>query len=56
MDTFVLRIQLGNHAMETAENVAEALRHVADQIEATGELAGRVRDANGNTVGSYEVQ
>lgn len=58
--TFVLRIELGNDAMKTGEDVAEALRGVAENISVPSDLEdgdyGDVRDFNGNRVGSYEVQ
>jgi hypothetical protein len=53
MDQFTLRIELGNAAMQLAGDVAEALRRVADDVEA-GETSGVVMDANGNTVGGWE--
>lgn len=57
-DTFVLRIQLGNNGMQTAEDVAGALRATADHL-ATKWVAGAygyVHDTNGNNVGEWEVQ
>jgi hypothetical protein len=59
MSTFTLTIALGNDAMQTAEDVASALRATADYIEGTGGWghidAGSVRDLNGNPVGEWEV-
>ena len=55
MATFTLTIQLGNAAMETSDDVAEALRRVADKMERNG-FDGRIVDLNGNTVGKYEAE
>jgi hypothetical protein len=56
---FMLKIELGNDAMQSAEDVAEGLRTVADYLESTGGWdhndAGHVRDANGNTVGGWVI-
>ena len=45
---------MGNEAMQTAEEVAAALRKVADRIE-NGARSGLVMDENGNSVGSWSV-
>jgi hypothetical protein len=52
-DRFALEIKLGNAAMQSGPDVADALRKVADRIENGLEARGRIRDANGNTVGEY---
>ena len=56
---FELRILLENDAMQTADDVAAALRRVADYLSETGGFehvaAGSVRDLNGNTVGEWEA-
>ena len=57
---FSLSISLGNEAMQTPEDVSLALSKVVgllDQSHVTFEdnARGYVRDANGNTVGSWEV-
>jgi hypothetical protein len=60
---FKLRIALGNDAMQTAEDVAGALRGLADHVAEIGGYvdfggyrdAGSVRDENGNTVGMWEL-
>lgn len=52
---FTLTIQLGNDAMRSGPDVAAALRAVADRIEHELEARGPIRDANGNTVGEYQV-
>ena len=60
---FTLTINLGNEAMCTVEDVAEALeqtainatRHVASDRTFTAGDSGLIRDANGNTVGAWRV-
>lgn len=52
-DRFDLHIELGNEAMQSGPDVADALRTVADKIEHDLEAQGAIRDANGNTVGAY---
>lgn len=60
---FTLTIELGNEAMQTGYDVADALREIADRIYPRGltehrnavSLVGLVRDINGNTVGSWQV-
>jgi hypothetical protein len=56
---FMLKIALGSDAMQTAEDVADGLRKVADYLEGTGGWdhndAGHVRDVNGNTVGGWVI-
>lgn len=54
--TFTLTIDLGNDAMRTAADVADALEAVAARVRADGlqAHAQSIRDANGNRVGSWE--
>lgn len=52
-DTFTLRIELGNDAMQFGPDVAAALRKAADRIENGLEARGYVHDANGNVVGQF---
>lgn len=52
-DTFTLNIDLGNDAMQTAEDIDEALRSIAAKV-LRGKLSGSIVDANGNTVGRWE--
>jgi len=64
--TFKLTIELGNDAMQTFGDVAEALNDVAEKLnmmplEECGsadpyDRAGKIRGANGNTVGAWEVK
>lgn len=55
MGTFTLEIQLGNAAMQTPEDVALALRELAERLEGSGPTEGMVRDENGNTVGRWTL-
>lgn len=51
---FSLEIRLGNAAMRTPEDVADALRRTADRLEGAQEcLRAEIRDLNGNVVGSW---
>lgn len=64
--TFKLEIELENDAMQDAYDVAEALRNLATYLRING-LGGRINrppsaldgakilDANGNTVGKWEL-
>ena len=54
--TFVLRIELGNDAMQTLDDIARALERTAEHLHVTYATQGRIYDENGNGVGSYEVQ
>jgi hypothetical protein len=60
MDEFYLSIELGNAAMQTPDQVAVALREVADKLTDRGDFAfpegGKLRDYNGNTVGEWEAK
>lgn len=51
---FMLNIDMRNVAMRSDEDVAAAIHEVARKVEESSQ-SGIVRDANGNTVGSYEV-
>lgn len=52
---FNLTIKLGNDAMSTKDDIARALRDLAGKLDRTDSDSGRVRDDNGNTVGSWEI-
>lgn len=60
-DQFAFTIELGNDAMRTNGDIAEALRQLASQFDgdaygpAEAGDSGHVRDANGNTVGDWEI-
>ena len=60
-DRLVLTINIGNEAMLTVADVADALRMVSSQFESdhAAEIpipgdTGSVHDANGNTVGTWK--
>lgn len=52
-EAFTLRIELGNAAMSTAADVADALARVSAMVGETGSWEGPITDENGNTVGRY---
>ena len=53
---FTVEIELGNDAVQTAEDVAEILRATSAQVSDIREGAFRnIRDLNGNTVGLWQV-
>lgn len=55
---FTLRVELGNAAMQDSHDVADALRGCAEHLDERGfdgDAEGRVRDANGNTVGQWDL-
>lgn len=60
---FTITLKLGNDAMRTGDDVAEALHAVADRLTHTGSAhdalqpgaGGPMFDANGNRVGSWDV-
>lgn len=54
MTKFVLKIELGNEAMQDGTDVAGALRKIAEKLE-TGREGGTILDENGNPVGQYET-
>lgn len=58
---FRLGIELGNAAMSTPADVADALEKAAARIRdcdgwAGVAEAGNIRDENGNTVGTWDVE
>lgn len=59
--TFVLKIELGNDAMQTDREIGQALVALGKKFT-TGrdgsEIrdSGKIMDANGNSVGSWEVE
>lgn len=57
-DTFTLKIELGNEAMQNSEDVAEALRTVSRRLEWSEDLStsGKIYDNNGNPVGEWSFQ
>ncbi len=61
MAEFTLNIELGNEAMQTGLDIAEALKKVAKKIYMCGEgdeligCGGKIMDYNGNSVGLWQV-
>ena len=56
-----LTITLGNAAMTSGEDLALALREVANKLDLYGctdmvKENGRIRDLNGNTVGTWRTK
>jgi hypothetical protein len=51
---FTLRIKSDNAAMQTAEDVVDALKTIISKIR-TGRDGGKVMDANGNSVGTWDL-
>jgi len=50
--TFILKIEMGNDAMQTTEDISEALDRVKSKLKSGREYLTIV-DKNGNTVGRY---
>ena len=62
MSQFILKINLGNDAMQTPHDVRQALKAVVERLpDTTNEIITgtvgeqNIRDRNGNTVGSWQV-
>lgn len=57
MAQFILKIDLGNDAMRTGNDVFKALHIAGLQINSNDAPYGKrnIRDRNGNTVGSWQV-
>ena len=54
MNEFTLRIELGNEAMQTPEDVAASLREIANRLDwGMYRRSGEILDMNGNTVGEW---
>lgn len=53
---FTVEIELGNDAVQTADDIANILRETADRVDRVEVGAFRnIRDLNGNTVGLWQV-
>lgn len=52
---FVLIINLGDDAMQSAEDIARALQDAARRIRVSSAYNGSIRDINGNQVGSFDI-
>lgn len=57
---FTVKIELGNDAMQSDYDVSGALYEIARKLKHEGTLTqvdgGKILDANGNTVGSWEIR
>lgn len=65
MKKFSMTIELGNDAMQTHRHVAKALNELAERIKKApfskvgcepAQNEGKIRDANGNTVGKWSIE
>lgn len=58
--TFTLTIEMGNDAMQTYADIAQATRRIfsdfANRHDEVEDDAGRIYDANGNKVGTWSVE
>lgn len=54
MKKLTLTIEMGNAAMKTRAQVAAALKDAAAKIHLDD--FGKIRDANGNTVGKWSIE
>jgi ribosomal protein L17 len=54
MGKFKVEITVGDDAMRTPDDVAKALREIADQL-ITAPKGGLVSDRNGNVVGRFRL-
>jgi hypothetical protein len=52
-DDFTIKIEMGNDAMQSPEDVADVLTTQVVPLLEQGFTNGRVHDANGNTVGTW---
>jgi hypothetical protein len=55
MQAVKVTIELGNEAMQTRQDIADALREVAQQFLDDGRYTIPIMDRNGNKVGQFEV-
>lgn len=56
MSTFSLTIRMGNEAMQTPDDLAEALEAVAALCRERAVYPQTIRDRNGNTVGDWVIE
>jgi hypothetical protein len=57
MAQFVLKINLGNDAMQTGQDISDAIHQLKfERYYSVDGLMGCVRDINGNTIGSWRVK
>lgn len=53
MNTFKIKIEMGNDAMQTSDDVITALKQVIKKLK-DGRDGGKIFDANGNNVGDFD--
>ena len=53
-EEFTLKITLGNEAMQTRADIAQALKDVIKKLN-SGRDGGYIMDENGNTVGEFTL-
>lgn len=51
----IIEIEMGNERMQTRGDFADACERVVSSVR-NGHSKGSIRDANGNTVGTFELQ
>jgi len=51
---FEMQINTDNAAFEDKSEIARILREIADRIDG-GSIAGKIRDINGNMVGTFKT-
>jgi len=56
MPQFILKIQLGNDAMQTRNDLAMALKDASERVRCEILSSGKIFDINGNSVGSWMVK
>ena len=55
MEKFTLEIEMGNDAMQTTEDIIDALKQVIKKME-SGRDGGFIQDVNGNNVGTFDIK
>lgn len=56
MTKFILTVEIGNDAVQNADDISELLKHYGGKIRTTGKYdIGTIYDQNGNVVGEYRT-
>jgi hypothetical protein len=55
MSRLTITLELGNEAMQTPDDITDALLRTIARIQ-DGHKEGNIRDVNGNTVGSFSFE
>lgn len=53
MEKFKIEIKMGNSAMQTSDDIINALKQVIEKME-NGSGGGIIQDENGNNVGTFD--